>query len=244
MPARDRLHLRSVICRAGHELRITSRCLLEDLGASPDEDFEALLARHGIVRAFRRERREVTAGPDTLGPAGGERPLTVLRHTHHWRGVTWFEEPEGVVWLCACGWHRSSDPNDAFVIFGRLRDQDRIWPSVADYEALAADRGEQFAAMAVDEAPRLLATARARPGTEQRLLIGREPVSILVYVVETLEETFVAVSGLRLGVSQFQLLLVALYPNRSFFDWRPEQRLPTRELDHSQAEFCMSIVHG
>lgn len=125
-----------------------------------------------------------------------------------------------------------------------MRADGRIWPTEADYEALAEDRGEQFAHLVVDDAPRLLAMARARPETEQVLVIGREPVSVVVRVVETLEETFVAVSGANLGVALLQLLLVALYPDRRFEEWRHEERLPTRELDHKRAEFCLSIVHG
>jgi hypothetical protein len=232
------------VCGAGHELRITSRCLSEDLNDVHEAPFDELARRHGIVRAFRRERRGATAGADTLGPAGGERPLTVLRHTHNWRGVTWFEEDAGVVWLCACGWHRSGQDDDAFRRFGALRDDQRIWPSGEDYEALAADRGEQFAAFVVADAPRLLAVARAAPDIEHVLSIGREPVAMVVRVIETLEETFVAVSGVNLTPPLFQLLLVALYPDRRFDEWRSELRLPTRELDRTRAEFCLSIVHG
>lgn len=244
MVAQDRAHLRSVICAAGHELRITHRCVREDLGESPDAPFEELQGRYGIVRAFRRERRAATSGADSLGAAGGPRPLTVLRHTHHLRGVTWFDEREEVVWLCACGRHRSGDADDAFPFFERLRAGGHIWPNARDYEALAYDRSEQFAALVLDEAPRLLTLAQSHPGTEHVMVIGREPVAIVVRVVETLRETFVAVSGLHLGPNQFQILLVALYPDRGYREWRFEQRLPTRELDRTRAEICLSIVHG
>lgn len=107
-----------------------------------------------------------------------------------------------------------------------------------------ADRGERFAALVVDDGPRLLAMARTNPATEQVLVIGREPVSIVVHVVEALEETFVAVSGVTIGLSQLQLLLVSLHPDRRYEEWRREDRLPTRELDLMRSEFCLSIVHG
>lgn len=193
---------------------------------------------------LRRERASVTAGPSTLGPRGGERPLTILRHTNDWRGVTWFDDGAGVVWLCACGWHRSGEADDALRRFERLRDEGQIWPTEEDYEALNADRGTQFAALVVTDAPRLLAMARASPGTERLLVIGLEPVAAVVQVVETLEETFVAFSGVSLTTALFPLLLVSFYPDRPYEDWRPEQRFPTRELDRSRAEVCMSIVHG
>ena len=161
MAASDRSHLRSFVCVLGHELRITRRCLTDDVNDSCDALFDELVARHGIIRAFKRERRSATSGTDTLGPSGGERPLTVLRHTNNWRGVTWFEEKAAVVWLCACARHRSGQPNDAFPRFESLREAGYIWPTDDDYEALAADRGEQFAAFVVTDAPRLLASARA-----------------------------------------------------------------------------------
>ena len=231
MPAVDTPHLRSLVCAAGHELRITSRCLRQDLGGALDATFDQLAARHPIVRAFRRERGAATVGPDTLGPAGGERPLTVLRHTNDWRGVTWHDTGAGVVWLCACGRHRSGEADDAFPIFTQLKDDGLIWPVGNDYEALAADRALQFGAFVVDDAPRLLAMARAEPETEQLLVIGLEPVAVVVHIVETLEETY-------------QILLVALYPERPFKDWRVENHLPTRSLDYARSEFCMSILHA
>jgi hypothetical protein len=224
-------------------LRITGRCVSEDLRSALGATFEQLAARHPIVRAFWRERGAATAGPDTLGPRGGGRPLTVLRHTNDWRGVTWYDDA-GVVWLCACGWYRSGDPNDAFPKFAQLEDEGRIWPTVDDYESLVADRAEQFVAFVVDDAPRLLAMARAQPETEQVLAIGLEPVAVVVHVVETLEETFVAVSVQNLSLEIYQLLLVTLYPDRALKEWRAEQRLPTRNLDYARSEVCMSILHG
>jgi hypothetical protein len=244
VPAKDQPHLRSFVCSLGHELRVTGRCLSEDLRDSSGASFDELANRHRIIRAFRRERSSATAGVDTLSPAGGERTLTLLRHSNDWRGVTWFDQDARVVWLCACGWHRSGQPDDAFPHFRALRLSSEIWPRDDDYEALLADRGEQFAAFVVTEAPQLLARARAAPDTEIVLVIGSEPVAIVVRVIETLEETFVAVSGLHLVPQLFQLLLVALYPDRRFEDWRLEQRLPTRELNRPLAEFCLSIVHG
>ena len=244
MPATDIPHQRSLVCAAGHELRVTCRCLTEDLGSAVGATFEELAARHPIVRAFRRERRAATVGPDTLGPPGGQRPLTVLRHSNDWRGVTWHDPDATVVWLCASGWHRSGQPDDAFQLFARLKDKGRIWPTAEDYDALAADRTEQFAAFVIDDAPRLLAMARAEPEVEQVLAIGQEPVALVVHVIETLEETFVAVSVQNISMQMYQLLLVALYPERSFKDWRVEQRLPTRDLDYARSEVCMSILHA
>lgn len=142
----------------------------------------------------------------------------MLRHSNDWRGVTWHDPDATVVWLCASGWHRSGQPDDAFQLFAQLKDAGRIWSTAEDYEALAADRTEQFAAFVIDDAPRLLAMARAEPEVEHVLAIGQEPVALVVHVVETLEETFVAVSVQNISMEMCQILQVALYPERSFKD--------------------------
>jgi hypothetical protein len=240
--SRDVAHLRSFVCAAGHELRVTARCLTNDLSDSALAPFEELVNRHGIVKAFKRERNEATVGTDYLGTSSRtDRLLTVLRHQHHWRAVTWFDEETSVVWLCACRRHRSGETDDAFPHFEALRDADIIWPSEADYEALAADRGEQFAVLAVTEGPALLDRARNEPNKEHRIEIGLERVGIVVVIVETLEETYIAVSGLNLTFPLLLLLMGALF-DRPFDDWRPESRLPNRDLDYAAAELCFSII--
>jgi hypothetical protein len=236
-------HKRSFLCRAGHELRITERCVIDDLGFARNAEFHSLLA-HEIVRAFRNQRHTVVVGTDTVGPAAGADTIWVLRHTHHHRGETWFDTAENVVWLCGYERHRSGEAGDAFQRFPELIAAGVMRPTVADYEALRDDRAERFAFVVADEAQQLLAAARARPGVEERRVIGTtQPVGLLVHLVETLEETFVAVFGDTTDLAQLQLLLLALYPERAFEEWRAEQRLPTRALNLRRGEFCLSIVH-
>jgi hypothetical protein len=229
------------LCPAGHELRVTARCLGEDLNEDPNSEFDALCTRHGIVRAFRDRRQAETAGSDTVGPAAGHRTLTVVRHTHHYRGATWYEADEQVVWLCATGQHRSGQPDDAFQHFERLREANRIYPEDGDYIRLEEERAERFAILAHREAPRLLAEAQAQPGQEITIEIGPEPVSCVVHLVETMEERFVAISGYA-GPQALILIRALLAPEQPLGDWRSEGRLPTRELDHSRAEMCWSIA--
>lgn len=235
---------RSLLCQAGHELRVTARCLHADLGADSTATFESLL-RHEIVKAFRRRRHDAVYGTSTVGPACGSDTLWVLRYGHHHRGATWFDGDQNIVWLCAYARHRSGDPNDAFPYFEELRAAELVRPTAADYEALFTDRAERFSAVVEAEAQALLAAARLEPGTEQRRVIGTtRPVGVVVHIVETLEETYVAVLGDTTGPTELQLLLVALFPDRPFDHWRQERRLPTRDLDFRRAEFCLSIVHG
>jgi len=222
---------------------VTQRCATDDLGHATDTSFETLL-RHEIVRALRNQREEVVIGADTVGPAAGEATLWVLRYSHHHRGTTWFDAKENVVWLCAYARHRSGERGDAFPYFEQLRQASLIRPGGPDYEALHDDRAERFAAVVELEAQSLLTAARADPGVEERRVIGQtQPVGLVVHLVETLEETYVAVFGDTTGVAQLQLLLAALYPDRTMYEWRPEVRLPTRVLDLERGEFCLSIVH-
>ncbi|MEJ7786477.1 MAG: hypothetical protein WKF96_16870 [Solirubrobacteraceae bacterium] len=195
------------------------------------------------MRALRNERHTVVYGTTTVGPAAGDDTFWVLRQGSNHRGATWFDSTESVVWLCAYGRHRSGQPDDAFQHFAALIRDGTIRPTETDHQALAEDRAERFADVVVEEAQELLAAARAHPGTEERRVIGTtQPVGLVVHIVETLEETFVAVYGDATMPAQLQLLLVALYPERAFDDWRWEQRLPTRELNLARGEICLSIL--
>lgn len=237
------LHLRSFICAAGHELRVTRRCVEADLGLGPDDHLEHLL-RHPIIKAFISERTSELRGTTTVGPAAGDNTLWVLRRTHRHRGATWYDQELNVVWLCAYSRHRSGDPDDAFPKFDEMRESREIWPLDEDRQALLDDRAERFAAVVQQEGEELLKEARAEPGVEHTRVIGTtHPVGLLVHIVETLEETYLAISGATMNPAQLQLLLVALYPDSAFNEWRPEERLPTRELDVTRAEFCLSIAH-
>lgn len=223
---------------------MTRRCVIEDLGLPGHTDF-ARLERYEIVKAFRNERHTVVRGTDSVGPAAADDTIWVLRRGDNHRGATWFDRAENVVWLCAYARHQSGAANDAFQLFPVLMAAGRMRPTADDYEALNDDRAERFAVVVVAEAQALLAAARSEPGVELRRVIGtRQPVGLLVNIVETLEETFVAVMGDTTHPAQLQLLLVALYPDHQFIEWRPEERLPTRELDLARGEFCLSIVHG
>jgi len=136
-------------------------------------------------------------------------------------------------------------PAGCFERFPQLIEAGLMRPTAVDYEALRNDRAERFAAVVSVEAQDLLAAARAHPGVEGRRVIGTtQPVGLVVHVVETLEETYVAVCGDTTGLAQLQLLLAALYPDRAYDEWRPEPRLPTRHLNLERGEFCLSIVHG
>ena len=202
------------------------------------------MLRHDIVKALRNQRHAAVNGTSTIGPAAGDDTLWVLRYGNDHRGATLFDARDNVVWLCAYARHRSGEPDDAFPRFEELRRTDRIRPTPSDREALRDDRTTRFAFVVGEEAQDLLAIARAQPGVEVRAIIGTtDPVGLVVHLVETLEETYVAVFANATDFAHLQLLLAAFY-DRPLEDWRPEQQLPTRPLDLRRGEFCLSIVHG
>ncbi|MEJ7788148.1 MAG: hypothetical protein WKF96_25380 [Solirubrobacteraceae bacterium] len=218
--------------------------MVADLGATSGATFEQLL-RYPIVRALCNERHTTIRGTTTVGPAAGDDSVWVLRQGNDHRGATWFDHADKVVWLCAYGRHRSGEPDDAFQHFAALRGCGAMLPTEADCQTLVEDRAERFAYVVAEEASELLAAARARPGVEQRRMIGTtQPVGLIVHVVETLDETFVAVYGDVTMPDQLLVLLVALCPERAFEEWRWEPRMPTRELDVTRGEICFSIIGG
>ncbi len=233
----------SCICEA-HELRITQRCLVEDLGYDAMSTF-ADASSHPIVRAFENQRSGNPIGTKTVGPAAGERTLYRIGYGHNHRGATWYDPPKQAVWLCAYRLHRSGSPDDAFPYFQELTREGRIMPTVEDYQALFADRGRRFAETVHEDAQALLARARSSPGIEQiGVLGGEERTGVVVEVVETLEETYVAFSVARIDPSRLVLILAAFYPDMAFGDWALAASLPTRPLRTSEAEVCYRILRG
>jgi hypothetical protein len=241
MPHVGHYHRGSLICTT-HELRITQRCLTEDLQVSGDCPLEDLVAR-GIVRTFIKDRTADPA-PAALGHiARGrtDRPLVPLRHRHDHRGATWHEPKMGVVWLCATDEnHRVGELDDSFPRFRRLLEHELIYPTVEDYERLERDRAVRFADMAPEDARELLDQARQTPEEEIRgILGGIEEVGVVVRIVETMDELFVAFSA-EAFIPRGVIVLSAFAPEATFTDWRCEDRLPRRPVD--PGEMCFSIV--
>jgi nucleotide-binding universal stress UspA family protein len=202
-----------------------------------------MAAAHEIVLAFQRKASANTVGSKTVGPYAGDRTLYRLARGDDHRGVTWFDSASGVVWLCGSRFHRSGEPDDAFPYFEHLLREHLVWPQPEDYEWLETDRADRLAEQLPEAAQELLAEARRQPNVEHRRVIGTGEVGVLLEIVETLEETYVATS-VRVMADPIGLvvLLAAFYPDRVLPDWRFQPRLPTRPLE--PGELCMSILHG
>jgi hypothetical protein len=231
---------RSFICPRW-ELRITERCLVDDLGLHADVGFDEAL-RHPIVDAFARERVNSMGEGKTVGPEAGPATLHRLGSGDRHRGATWWDARNKVVWLCGYGRHESGAADDAFQLFKQLIEDGRIRPTSADVETFLDDRAERLANLLPEAAARLLEEARNDPEQEKAMTIGGLRVSIVVRYVLTLEEVYLATLG---GTSrEDKALRLSLFPESKFGEWRLEECLPTRELEHAEYEVCHSIWHG
>lgn len=235
-------HAGGYLCSSGHELRVTVRCLTEDLGRRLGNDFADLL-EIPIVRALVAKRGRTTMGGKTVGPSAGERTFYHLGQGDDHRGATWFDVRHDVVWLCAYGRHRSGSPDDAFPYFRALIAAGRIMPIRADYEWLRDDRSSRAVTNAVRDGKILLSAARAKLGSEVRGTVALQDVGVVVEVVESVTETYVAIKMRHITPEGLQLVLLGFYPERDFGEWQPGRPFPARPIDVEDAEMCFSILH-
>ncbi|MGI8414314.1 MAG: hypothetical protein ACR2QA_17835 [Solirubrobacteraceae bacterium] len=222
---------------AEYELRVTRRCLDEDLQNATSAPFDDL-KKHEIIKALIKRRRD---GPDDtkmVSPLPGGLEVYRLAYGDRHRGATWYDEDNRVVWLVAYAQHEFEAAGDAFPYFKQLCGDGRLLPDEVDYQALFADRSSRFAGVARHDATLLLAAARADPGTEQRGFVGGEVgVGIAVEIVETLTETYLAIKIHGLGTETLPILLAAFFPEYDFADIESTNELPSRPLDSDELGF-------
>lgn len=231
------------LCADGHELRVTARCLTEDLGLPAASHFADLLGLP-IVRALVGKRGGARTGGKTVGPVAGDRTLHHLGLGDDHRGSTWWDTRFDVVWLCAYRGHRSGAPGDSFPYFRELISAGLMMPTRPDYERLERDRSARAVIDAVRDGQRLLALARTSLGIEVRGTVALRDVGVVVEVVETLDETYVAIRMRELNdPDELSLILLGIHPDREFGDWQAGRPFPPRSLDLDAAEMCWSILH-
>ena len=131
---------------------------------------------HSLVAKLVHLRTEHPTGQEPTLGAGGV-PIYNLHGQDPWRGVTWHDEENDIVWLCA-----ASDHNyDLFL--GRLR-AGQLLPDEADYadlEAWEAEHQPEFLDQALVDTSELLEEAEAAPGQEHTASIaGEVEVALLV----------------------------------------------------------------
>ena len=171
-----------------HQLRITRRCLVEDLGFSPDDlerPLDELAATDSdagkFIRTFIEKRGPDPVDEDSIeGLATGRIPMHPLRRGERIRGLTWHDRDANVVWLVAAHFaHRSGERGDSYPYFRSLR-IDQLLPEELDYLLFREQQAIQAADAILDLIGPGLRSALDDPGSEIRLNVGGTPVSLLV----------------------------------------------------------------
>jgi len=174
--------------RPAHQLRITHRCLVEDLGFTSDDlerSLDELAAGSSdaakFVRTFIAKRGIDPVDEDSIeGLATGRIPMHPLRRGERIRGLTWLDRDTNVVWLVAAHFdHRSGERGDSYAYFRALR-ADQLLPEELDQLLFREQQAIQAADAILDRIDPALRSALADPGAETRLDIGGVPVSLLV----------------------------------------------------------------
>ncbi|MGH9511436.1 MAG: hypothetical protein ACRD2U_04800 [Terriglobales bacterium] len=116
-------------------------------------------------------------------------------------------------------------------------------PTEDDYAALFDDRGRRFTETLYEDALQLLSRARSTPGAEQvGILGGEKTAAVLVEVVDTLEEIYVAFSTVGMDASQVVMILGAFDVEAAFSDWDLVATFPTRPLRLDNGEICYRML--
>ena len=122
-------------------LRVTARCLEEDLGLPRDYaclDAELFESRCEPVRKFVSMRG---TDPNSGEPIESLSPRTAFRslHTGRGRAATFYDKVHDVCWLLAWDpYHADGDPDDVYEYFGRLDSAKVLRPSKEDVDQLVA----------------------------------------------------------------------------------------------------------
>jgi hypothetical protein len=159
---------------AAPELRVTGRCLVEDLELGADSievKIEDLSHEHPMVDAFVRQRSQLPIGQEAIQRLTSKIVAYSLHSAEH-RGLTWHHERAGIVWLLASRFHRSGKSDDAYPYFRELDSKGRLLPDRNDLEALAMLRIPTLARSLIEDVPGLRREAADQPGRIVTGLIG------------------------------------------------------------------------
>lgn len=164
------------------ELRVTVRALREDFEldeTSVEWDSEQLSDTHQLLKAFFERRSLLPIGSETTSlPVS--RQVVYNLHAGRFRGLTWHDVDDDVVWLLGCGWHESGSINDIYQHLKSADILDRLLPTADDYQHLYTMRnnsGISDLSGLVEEAqadgPKLREEAERNPGTTFSVNLGQ-----------------------------------------------------------------------
>ncbi|MCH7844874.1 MAG: hypothetical protein IH850_03495 [Acidobacteria bacterium] len=95
-------------------------------------------------------------------------------HAERWRGLTWWDEAAGIVWLVGAGYHRSGERDDVYELLKAKDKAGELFPTEEDYLRLEPSRAtaDTFAADLIENGLDLSAEALQNPDTELRRVFG------------------------------------------------------------------------
>jgi hypothetical protein len=167
----------------GASLRVTKRCLVEDLGLAGDASklsIEELAEQNSVVASFLDKRGQDPEGVEKVQPLTSNVVVHTL-HAGEYRGATWHDRRAGAVWLLAARFHRSGQRDDAYPYFKELDATGRLLPTREDYDALVEAQTLDFAGRLLEEIPPIRERVKAEPGTIFEAVLGGRVVVRAVY---------------------------------------------------------------
>lgn len=166
--------------RAARRVRVTIRCLRDDLGQSlPPADVDLGDVDHVLMAEC---RRLAATAPDSQKRILSIPSPLVFRVAHgRWRGATWVEEDAKIMWLLAAELREEGSLDDAYVYFSGLLDAGTLLPSDDDRLRDRVEAGARFIDTARHDVASLLEEAASTPGAERDAIVaGRIPVFAFV----------------------------------------------------------------
>lgn len=225
----------SYLCE-GYELRVTLRCVSEDLDLATDQPFEKP-PEHDVIGAFVDEWRDgLPEGASTVpGLTLSGRVRRLGRG-----GAIWHDENAKAAWLVAYAEEAS------VAYFRELDAEGRLKPTVEDYEALVIDRDLRFVDMVEAEAARVLREARAQVGTEQHAELDIDTgISITIERADDVERIYLAIKPWdRPDDARRHLLFGCFFSGSTLDDIKVVDEVPGRgERAPDEMVYCIWRPH-
>ena len=195
------------------ELRVTARCLDEDLNAEATADFEAIRGLE-IIKGLIGDRSKESISSRQVNPLTCGQDVWVLARGHDHRGATLHDPEDEVIWLLAYGRHRSGEQDDFFPYCKQLDAEGRLLPGHDDYRRMFLERDKRFVEAVRVEAPVILRDARAAEGEYRCTVGGKLGASLSIEIDEGLDATAITVAFTANEIEtleQGQVLLAQLF---------------------------------
>lgn len=182
-------------------LRVTRRCLEDDLKVDPDlyeRDARHYCHEHDALKTFvvRREGAPNTGEPiSDVGKTGSVLSL----HVGTGRAATIFDEETDVCWLLAwSATHATGEKRDAYKHFMRLDGRGELMPTAEDYEAIDTEAISYISDGLADACSALYDDARSNSGVEMAATFDNRGALILVDLIvveeDEIEEGWIAIT--------------------------------------------------